>query len=181
MENNAKPADLPSDVTMELEDKAVETAGNIQAELEEMKDKYLRLYADFDNYRKKALKDKEELIKYSNEALVYEILPVLDSLEMALKHSASGNSEALQALAKGVENTLRELSRILEKSGLAAIEALNRPFDPAVHHAMSQVESPEMQDSMVVEEFRKGYMYKEKVLRPSMVSVSKKTVTSAVD
>lgn len=174
MENNAKPADLPSDVAMELEDKAVDAAGNIQTELDEAKDKYLRLYAEFDNYRKKTQKDKEELIKYANEALVYDLLPVMDSLEMALKHSASGNSEALQSLVKGVENTLRELSRILEKSGLTAIEADSKPFDPAFHHAMSQVETPEMEDNMVVEEFRKGYMYKEKVLRPSMVSVSKR-------
>ena len=179
MENNAKPADLSEDIAVELENKTAEAADNIQTEFEEMKNKYLRLYAEFDNYRKKALKDKEELIKYANESLVYDILPVMDSLEMALKHSASGNSEALQALAKGVENTLRELSRILEKAGLTAIEADSKPFDPAFHHAMSQVETPEMEDNMVVEEFRKGYMYKEKVLRPSLVSVSKKMADSS--
>ena len=179
MENNSKPADSPADVTMELEDKPVEAVDNIQAELEEMKDKYLRLYAEFDNYRKKTQKDKEELIKYSNESLVYDILPVIDSLEMALKHSTSeNNSEEFQALTKGVENTLRELNRILEKSGLSAIEADSKPFDPAFHHAMSQIERADMEDNMVVEEFRKGYLYKDKVLRPSMVSVSKKPAES---
>ena len=147
---------------------------NVRAELDEAKDRYLRLYAEFDNYKKKVQKDREELVKYSNESLVYELLPVMDSLEMALKHAAEGNSEALEALAKGVENTLREMIRTLEKSGLAAIEAQGKPFDPAYHHAMAQVERNDSEGNMVVEEYRKGYLYKDKVLRPSMVAVSKK-------
>lgn len=146
----------------------------VQAELDEQRDKYLRLYADFENYRKKMQKDKEELIKYSNESLVYELLPVIDSMEMALKHSAEGNAEAVQSLKQGVENTLRELNRTLEKFGVKAIEAVDMPFDPAYHHAMSQVEREDKENNTVVEEFRRGYLFNEKVLRPSMVAVSKK-------
>ena len=158
-------------VSLEAEDKAAEAVESIQAELTDAKDKYLRLYAEFENYKKKVQKDKEELIKYSNESLIYEILPALDNLEMALKHSDGKNSEPL---AKGVENTLRELNRILEKFGLTAIDALGKPFDPAYHHAMSQVEKDDVEGNTVVEELRKGYIYNEKVLRPSLVSVSKK-------
>lgn len=146
----------------------------IRSERDEMKDKYLRLYAEFDNYRKKTQKDKEELAKFANESLVYDLLPAIDSLDMALSHATEGNGDAFLALREGVENTLRELMRVLGKNGLKPIEALGRPFDPAYHHAMSVVEKPETESNMVVEEFRKGYMFHEKVLRPSLVSVSKK-------
>lgn len=173
VENNAeKPEEII--ISTVPEDKTAGEAKTALAELQEAKDKYLRLYAEFDNYRKKTQKDKEELIKYSNESLVYDLLPAIDSLEMALKHSSEGNPEALQSLAKGVENTLRELKRTLEKIGLTEIEAQDKPFDPAYHHAMSQVEKKDAEDNTVVEEFRKGYIFKEKVLRPSLVAVSKK-------
>lgn len=142
-----------------------------ETELAELRDRYLRLYAEFENYKKRVQKDKEELAKYCNEAVLYEILPVIDNLELALSHAASDISEGL---VKGVEITLREFQRIIEKFGLAPIEAEGRPFDPAVHHAMSQVERSDVEDKTVVEEFRKGYMFGDKVLRPSLVSVSKK-------
>ncbi len=160
-------------ISEEIEDKTAEAIQVIQDELAETKEKYLRLYAEFENYKKKVQKDREELIKYSNESLVYELLPVLDNLEMALKHSSDANSESL---IKGVENTLRELMRTLEKFGLKPIDALGKLFDPTYHHAMSQVEKEEVENNTVVEEFRRGYLFNEKVLRPSLVAVSKKTV-----
>ncbi|MFA5355034.1 MAG: nucleotide exchange factor GrpE [Thermodesulfovibrionales bacterium] len=175
MEDIKQPAESGTDDTglsLEIEDKAPEAAETMQAELKEANDKYLRLYAEFENYKKKVIKDKEELVKYSHESLVYELLPILDNLEMALKHS-TGCGDDLQSLVKGVENTQRELVRTLEKFGLTPIEALNKPFDPSVHHAMSQVEKADSEPNTVVEEFRKGYLFKEKVLRPSLVSVSK--------
>lgn len=170
--NAGRPEELG--VSMELEDKSTEAVETIQAELEETKDKYLRLYADFENYRKKMQRDKEDLIKYANESMIYELLPVIDNLEMALRHTSEGDAEAVQSLKQGVENTLREMIRTLEKHGVRVIETLDKPFDPAYHHAMSQVERSDMESNTVVEEFRKGYLYKEKVLRPSLVAVSKK-------
>lgn len=161
-------------VSTELEDKSAEAVEIIQTELEDMKSKYMRLYAEFENYKKKVQKDKEELLKYANESITYELLPVIDSLEMALKHAGEECSEASAALAQGVENTLREMKRTLEKFGISAIEALDKPFDPSYHHAMSQVPRSDVENNTVVEEFRKGYTYKEKVLRPSLVAVSKK-------
>jgi molecular chaperone GrpE len=162
-------------VSAELEDKAAAAVETIQNELEEMKEKYLRLYAEFDNYRKKMIKDKEELAKYANESLAYELLPVIDNLEMALKHAGEAGSGAQQAaLVQGVENTLREMIRTLDKFGITPIEAFDKPFDPAYHHAMSQAERSDKETNTVVEEFRKGYLYKDKVLRPSLVVVSKK-------
>jgi molecular chaperone GrpE len=141
------------------------------AELAEMKDKYLRLYAEFENFKKRSQRDKEDLSRYSKEEVLYHLLPVIDNLEMALKHSGDNLS---QGLVKGVEITLREFQRVTEKFGLTPISAMDKPFDPALHHAMTVVERPDLEDKTVVEEFRKGYMFGDKVLRPSLVAVSKK-------
>jgi len=145
----------------------------LAAELKEANDKYLRLYAEFDNYRKRMNKDKEELIKYGNERLLHELLPFIDHLEMALKHASN---EASSGLVEGIEITLKGLKKTLEKFGLTEIEAEGKPFDPSMHHAMSQVERKDVDENMVVEELRKGYMLKDKVLRASLVAVSKKPV-----
>ena len=141
----------------------------------EINDKYVRLYAEFENYKKRVNKDKEELVKYGNESLLYELLPVVDSLELALKHAADTVSDGL---VQGVDITLKELHKTLEKFGLKGIKADGEPFDPAVHHAMMQVERSDVDENTVVEELRKGYMLNDKVLRPSLVAVSKKPAGS---
>ncbi|MFZ3122871.1 MAG: nucleotide exchange factor GrpE [Thermodesulfovibrionales bacterium] len=148
---------------------------NLEEELGQEKDRYLRLYAEFDNYKKRVARDREELIKYGNESLLYELLPVIDNLEMAMKHSSNDTSAGL---AQGVEITLKEFLKVIDKFGLSPIDASGKMFDPSLHHAMTQVERDDMDENMVVEEFRKGYMFSEKVLRPSLVAVSKKTVRS---
>ena len=146
-----------------------------EAGLQELNDKYLRLYAEFETYKRRVNKDKEELIKYGNEGLLNALLPIIDSLELALKHASDDVSDGL---VQGVEITLKELYKTLDKFGLKAIDAEGRPFDPSVHHAMTQVVRDDVEDNTVVEEFRKGYMLKEKVLRPSLVAVSKKSETN---
>jgi len=177
MQDNAIPeepreAGGPADETVGVASETEETLDSLRAERDEFKDRHLRVYAEFDNYRKKVQKDKDELIKYSNESMAYELLPVLDSMDMALKHAAEGNTETAQSLMRGVENTFRELSRTLEKFGLTPIEAKGTAFDPSYHHAMSRVEREDMEENMIVEELRKGYTFRDKVLRPSFVSVS---------
>ena len=158
-----------------IEEAPVDEKDRLTAELQEMNNKYLRLYAEFENYKKRVNKDKEELVKYGNESLLYELLHVIDNLEMALMHTSNNVSSGL---VQGVEITLKELQKILEKFGLIAIEANNKPFDPLVHHAMTQNERDDIDEKIVVEEFRKGYMLRDKVLRPSLVAVSKKPVKS---
>jgi len=152
-----------------------ETSG-VQAQeksvIEELNNKYLRLYAEFDNYKKRVNKDKEELVKYGNESLIYELLPIIDSLELALKHA---QEESQAGIVQGVEMTLKELQRTLEKFGVSRIEAAGKKFDPSVHHAMTQVEREDIEEKMVAEELRAGYFYRDKVLRPSLVSVSVKS------
>lgn len=154
----------------------VDEKERLTADIQDMNNKYLRLYAEFENYKRRVNKDKEELVRYGNESLIHELLPVIDNLEMALKHAPDNISSGL---VQGVEITLRELRKALEKFGLTAIEAENKPFDPIVHHAMSQVERDDVDENTVVEEFRKGYMLKDKVLRPSFVAVSKKPVKTS--
>jgi len=156
-----------------VEEAIVDEKERLTAELQEINDKYLRLYAEFENYKKRVNKDKEELVKYGNESLLYEIVPVIDNLDMALKH-ASDNVSA--GVVQGVEITLKELQKTLEKFGLSPIDAYGKPFDPLIHHAMTQVERDDIDEKTVVEEFRKGYMLRDKVLRPSLVAVSKKPV-----
>lgn len=155
----------------ETEKTFADEGARLTEELKEMSEKYLRLYAEFDNYKKRVNRDKEELLKYGQESLLYELLTVIDNLELALKHASD---EVSTGLIQGVEITYNELMKTLEKFGLTAVEAEGKIFDPSVHHAMSQVERDDVEENIVVEEYRKGYKLKDKVLRPSLVSVSKK-------
>lgn len=146
-----------------------------EEQLRELNDKYVRLYAEFENYKKKSVKDREELAKYVREELIHDLMPSLDHLEIALQHAVEQENSA--GLKQGVEMTLRELYRTLEKYGLKSIEALGQPFDPEYHHAISQAERDDVAEGTVVEVFRKGYMLGDKVLRAAMVSVSRKPGT----
>lgn len=147
-------------------------------ELAELRDRYVRLYAEFDNYKKRVQKDREELLRNTQEDILYQMLPVIDNLEMALDHSSNASSEGV---VKGVEMTLREFQRVAEKFGLTQIAATGKPFDPSVHHAMAQVERADLEDQTVVEEYRKGYLFRTKVLRPSLVAVSRRPVQGPQD
>lgn len=143
---------------------------SLKKEIEDLKDRYMRLYAEFENYKKMVAREKEDIIKYSNEALINSLIPSLDNLEMAIKHAEDTNS----GLVEGVKLTLKEILKALERAGLSQIESYMKPFDPVYHEAMSIVERDDVDEMTVVEELRKGYMYKDKVLRPSLVAVSKK-------
>ncbi len=146
--------------------------GKLRREADEARDEYLRLYAEFDNYKKRTVRDKAELAKYANESIVNEFLTSVDNLEVALKHA--DEEETNKAFLEGVEMTLRELYRAFEKFGVTPIKAEGKPFDPEFHHAVAHLERDDMDENMVVVELRKGFIYNDKVLRASMVSVSKK-------
>jgi molecular chaperone GrpE len=145
---------------------------SLNRSLAELNDKYVRLYADFENFKKVTARNRKELLRYSNEEIMRDLLTVIDHLELALQHSLENTDST--SLSQGVDMTLKELISILQKHGLSHIDALNRPFDPNVHHAMSQIESEDVDENTVIEEFRKGYMYKERVLRAALVGVSTK-------
>lgn len=138
-------------------------------------DEYLdhlrRLKAEFENYKKREEKQRVEFIKFANENLVRELLPVLDSLELAL--NGVQTSHKLESFLEGVELIRKQLEDILVKNGLVTIQTVGKPFDPKVHEAIMQVESDEFPEDTVTQELRKGYMLNEKVIRPAQVSVSK--------
>jgi molecular chaperone GrpE len=169
-EETAQPEE--TDITTEDSEEVQEDKEDLKQLLDEANDKYVRLYADFVNYKKIADRNKEELLKYANEEIITDILTVIDHLELALHHSSEG--ETSSSLAEGVNLTLKELKNVLEKHGLITIDALGKSFDPAVHHAISQIESEDAEENTIVKEFRKGYMLKERVLRAAMVGVSAK-------
>lgn len=154
-------------------DEEISEAGGKEAE--EARAEYLRLYAEFENYKKRVAKDKEEMARYANESLIIDLLPSLDHLDIALKHSREAEDEdsVKDGFVQGVDMTLRELLRTLEKFGIKQIESQGKPFDPEFHHAVTQAEREDMDEGMVVEELRKGYIYNGKVIRATMVSVSK--------
>ncbi|MDF2938834.1 MAG: grpE [Paenibacillaceae bacterium] len=151
-----------------------EAAAELEAlrrQAEESQEKYLRTQADFDNFRRRSRVEKEDFAKYASSKLVEQLLPVLDNFERAI--AASKDSQDFDSLLKGIEMTQRQLSQALEQEGLAAMNAAGAAFNPEFHQAVMQVESDEHDEGVVVEELQKGYMFKDKVLRPAMVKVSK--------
>lgn len=147
--------------------------------LAQQKEKYLRLYAEFENYKKMIQKEREELINYANERLIRDLLSVIDNFELAIKHATGKlDSQWLEGMKKGVENALKEFLRILGKYGVKPIETVGQVFNPELHRAISIVETDTVDDNIVVEEIRKGYLYKDKLLREPLVAVSKKSKPS---
>jgi len=145
----------------------------VAKELEAKKnyDLYLRQVAELENFKKRVAREKEEAIRYGNEALVKDLLPVLDNLERAVEHAElGGNGKPLLA---GIELVLKGFLEVLEKHGVTQISAKGEPFNPQKHEAFAQVESTDHEPNTVVEELHKGYFMADRLLRPSLVSVAK--------
>lgn len=128
-----------------------------------------RLQADFENFRRRTRQEMESFHKYASEQLICALLPVLDNFERAL--AAEGDS--IENFKSGVEMIHRQLKDVLTAEGLAEVQAVGQQFDPARHEAVMQAQSPEHPDNTVIEEFRRGYCLKDKVIRPAMVKVAK--------
>ncbi|WP_025718819.1 nucleotide exchange factor GrpE [Paenibacillus sp. 1-18] len=154
---------------LEAQEEDTEVA-KLRAEAEEHQQRFLRAQADFDNFRRRTLKEKEELAKYASMKLVTELVPVLDNFERALATAQQGAET--ESFAKGVEMIFRQFEGVLQAEGVTAMNSVGQPFNPDFHQAIMQVESEEHEEGIVVEEVQKGYMLKDKVLRPAMVKVS---------
>lgn len=144
-----------------------------QQELAEARDKYLRLAADFENSRRRAIKDREEAALYGHQNLVKELLASVDNLQRAIEHAQQSGEGSQEGLLEGVELVLRELLAALARHGVTPIEAVGQPFDPAVHEAMAQVEDASVPGNTVVQVFQVGYQLRGRLLRPARVVVSK--------
>jgi len=134
-------------------------------------DLYLRSQADIENIKKRNKKDKDDWIRYSNETLIKEMLPVIDNLEKAISHSQNENS--FDALKEGVKLTLKGFMDTLVKSGLEEVKAQGEPFDPSYHQAVSQQEDNNVEVGVILEELQRGYTLNERLIRPAMVVISK--------
>ncbi len=162
-ENNA--AEPASDVTPTLEEQLLAK----EKEARENWDRFVRERADLENYRKRVNREKEELLNYGNKSLIEEILPIIDNLERALAHASE---DGLGGVVEGIRMTHGMLLAALKKFNVTPIEATGTQFDSAFHQAMAQVPTDEHPPNTVVEEYQKGYMLKERLLRPAMVTVA---------
>jgi len=142
-----------------------------EKEAKEHYDRLLRTAADFENYKKRAAKEKEDWTKFANEDLIKSILPFIDNLERAVNHAEKVIDTGV--LIEGIKLTLQQLLQTLNKFGLSPFESVGKPFDPARHEAMLVIETDQHEPNQVVEEFQKGYLLNDRLLRPATVSVSK--------
>ncbi|HEY5648844.1 MAG TPA: nucleotide exchange factor GrpE [Nitrospiria bacterium] len=140
-------------------------------EIAELKEKSMRAYAELENFKKRTQREKAEQLRYANESILKELLPVLDNLERAIEH-IKGEPEVSQ-WGEGVELTHRQCLEALKKFGVVPIKSLGEAFDPNHHQAMTFIETSELPENTVAEELQRGYLHHERVLRPAMVAVAK--------
>ena len=137
-----------------------------------LQEKMLYLQAEFENFKRLKNKEKQDILKFGNETLIKELLPVLDNLERALSHAS--NAEDLKSIHEGVKIIANEFVRVLERAGVEKVEALGKKFDPNFHEAFLQEEKDDVEPETVVTEMQKGYILNGRLIRPSMVTISKK-------
>jgi len=135
-------------------------------------DRFLRISAEFENYKKRKDREATDFRKYAHEALVKELLPVVDNLERAVETSAD-HEDAVNCILEGVDMTLKEILKVFEKFAVKAVDAVGNPFDPTYHQAVMQEESEDHPDNTVIKELQRGYTIHDRLLRPSMVVVAK--------
>jgi molecular chaperone GrpE len=148
-----------------------------EKEAKENYDRFLRMAADFENFKKRAAKEKEDYLKFANEDLIKAILPFVDNLERAVNHAEKVQDTGV--MIEGVRLTIQQIHQALNKFGLSSFESVGKPFDPAMHEAMLAVETDQHEPNQVLEEFQKGYLLNDRLLRPATVSVSKLPVKEA--
>ena len=139
---------------------------------DELNKRYLRLLADFDNYKRRTSSEKDDIYKYGAMNLIKELLPVLDSFELALKNPPADAIESVKAYQDGFEKVQRQLVDNLGKAGLERIEALGKEYDPNFHEAIMVVDDDSQPANTVIDELRAGYKFKDKVIRPTVCRVT---------
>lgn len=157
------------------EESLEDRVAKLEAQLKESEDKYLRVHADFENIKKRLEREKYAAIDYASEKFAKDLLNPIDTLEMALQ-SANAELEAIELLEKlkqGIELTIKNFKTTFEKHNITEVET-DGEFDPNVHNAVMQVDSAEHEDGAIVQRLQKGYLLKDRLLRPAMVSICKK-------
>jgi molecular chaperone GrpE len=168
----AAPADeLP--VELPLTPEHLEQLKDRASKAGEYWERLLRQTADFDNYKKRAARERQEAVKYANESLLQKLIPILDTFEMALAAPAA-DSAAAQSLQTGITMVRNQLKSTLAEAGLEEVDATNKTFDPNWHEAVSQKETDEVPEGQVFQQLRKGYKLRDRLIRPASVVVAKK-------
>ena len=170
-EEHQAPSNHEQEVSGNSEKASENELEKLKKQLEEEKDRCLRLNAEFENQRKRLQKEKEEFVKYANEKLIIEFIDIMESIERGLENTKGSNNK--DKLIHGLELIYKQLKNVLEKNGLAPIKALGEKFDPYKHEAMMQTPSDDNEEGTILEEFVRGYMLNNKVIRYSKVRVSK--------
>jgi molecular chaperone GrpE len=190
-ENEKEPLQSPAPASQEDTGGSFEADGPIEVSPEEIAelraqadkaaenwDKYVRLNADFDNFKKRAARERQEAIRYANEGLLEKLIPIIDNFEMALL--AANNAQAggtTDALKQGVNMIATQLKSALNEAGLEEIDATGQTFNPNLHEAVSQQESKDVPEGQVLQQLRKGYKLRDRLIRPATVVVAKKATT----
>ena len=175
--SETKPEESLSDADLFQPDEITDSASadsqekSAQEELQIYQDKYIRLAAEFENYKRRAQRDQSDAIRYANESLLKNLLSTLDNLERAIQ--CGKDAGASGSLLEGVELTHKQFLETIEKLGLRQVSSAGSLFDPNMHQAVAQVESETVAPNTVVEEFQKGYFLHDRILRPAMVTVAK--------
>ncbi|GKW46885.1 nucleotide exchange factor GrpE [Planococcus sp. NCCP-2050] len=165
LDEAAGPAEETVDAPAEVDEVAA-----LKEELEAEQNKYLRLLADYDNFKRRAQKDRQDAEKFRSQSLLVDLLPVMDNFDRAL--SVETKSEESASLLKGVEMVQKSLLEAVKREGLEEIKALGEPFDPNFHQAVMQEKDETAEPGIVLMELQKGYTLKGRVLRPAMVKVN---------
>jgi molecular chaperone GrpE len=167
-EKKKEKSSQAKDVVKELEEKLE----NAETEAKQNYERLLRVSADLENYKKRSTKELDDFRKFANESLIRDFLSVIDNLERAIQ-AAKEDQDNQHSLLEGVELTLKEINLILEKYGVSPIESLEQPFDPNFHQAIMQEETEAFDENTVIKEMQKGYLLRDRLLRPAMVVVAK--------
>jgi molecular chaperone GrpE len=142
-----------------------------EAEAKANYDLFVRERADLENFKRRMQRDKSEALRFANEPLIRDLLPILDNLERAVSHAQGGGNS--QPLIEGVSLVLRSFAEMLEKHGVSRVSAKGQPFDPSKHEAMAQIESTEVEPNTVVDEYAPAYLLHDRLLRPALVTVAR--------
>jgi len=172
-EQESKSEDENTEETSQKEETLEEKVARLEEELKQSEDRYLRIHADFENIKKRLEREKYQAIDYASEKFAKDLLTPLDTLEMALSSSNAklDASELLPKLKEGIELTIKSFLSTFEKHNITKIDT-DGQFDPNVHNAVMQVDSQDHESGQIVEELQKGYLLKDRLLRPSMVSIA---------
>jgi molecular chaperone GrpE len=173
-QENPPEADTPSADDTPAEEDLQEALASARAEAADNYERFLRMSADFENFRKRSARDMDDLRKYATESLVADLLSVVDNLERAVQSSSEGDTTG--SIREGVEMTLKEMFKVFDKKSVKQLNAMGEVFDPAFHQAIMQEESADHKENTVIREFQKGYTIHGRLLRPAMVVVAKESV-----